>query len=162
MLFKMVGAIYTAIFAVLALVIAVITHSGIVQLVAPKARAAQKQVLLGRVTRIGTSILSDLSRLEAQIRAITQAVPLLDTDGIDKVLPGLVDQYGGQKIFSGVMLLMPDKRTLRLSKHSSFFHRASDDQKVVVSTFWNSAAAPKHREQSRHRAGQNAAEVKFA
>ena len=30
----------------------------------------------------------------AQSRSITQTIPLLDSDTIDVVVPGLVDQYG--------------------------------------------------------------------
>ncbi|MFH7456889.1 methyl-accepting chemotaxis protein, partial [Pseudomonas syringae pv. tagetis] len=60
--------------------------------------------------QIGTRILSDLARVEAQSRAVTEVGPLLDSDGIDKALPGLVDQYGDQKVFGGGVWPMPDKR----------------------------------------------------
>ncbi|RUX19232.1 methyl-accepting chemotaxis protein, partial [Mesorhizobium sp. M7A.F.Ca.US.011.01.1.1] len=110
-MFKTVQARYTVIFVALILVIAVITEQGIVHFVTPKARATQEQVVLSQVDQIGTRILSDLARVEAQSRAITQAVPLLDSDGIDSVLPGLVDQYGDQKVFGGGVWPMPNKRT---------------------------------------------------
>ncbi|MDC6383282.1 methyl-accepting chemotaxis protein [Pseudomonas graminis] len=160
-MFKTVQARYTVIFVALIVVIAVITEQGIVHLVTPKVRATQEQVVLGQVDQIGTRILSDLARVEAQSRAITQAVPLLDSDGIDKVLPGLVDQYGDQKVFGGGVWPMPDKRTPGRNKHSSFFHRDGSGQ-LVVSTFWNSDPAPNYWEQPWHRAGQNAPKGKCA
>ncbi|MFH7489597.1 hypothetical protein, partial [Pseudomonas syringae group genomosp. 7] len=63
-------------------------------------------------------------RFQAQSRAITQVSPLLDTDGIDKALPGLVDQYGYQKVFGGGVRTRPDKPAQGRNKYRSFIHQS--------------------------------------
>lgn len=50
---------------------------------------------------------------------------------------------------------MPEKCTPGRNKHSTFYHRDSGGT-LVVSTYWNSDAAPNCYEQPWHKAGQNA------
>lgn len=152
---KTVQARYTVIFIVLISVIALATEQGIEHFVAPKVRATEEQVVLHKVDQVSSRILTDLARVEAQSRAITQSVPLLDSDGIDHVLPGLVDQYGDVKVFGGGVWPLPEKRTPGRAKHSTFYHRDASGQ-LVVSDYWNSAPAPNYWEQPWHKAGQNA------
>ncbi len=152
---KTVQARYTVIFIVLIAVIALITEQGIEHFVAPKIRATEEQVVLQKVDQVATRILTDLARVEAQSRGITQAIPLLDSDGIDRVMPGLIDQYGDAKVFGGGIWPMAEKRTPGRNKHSTFNHRDASG-KLVVSTYWNSDAAPNYYDQSWHKAGQNA------
>ncbi|WP_296256062.1 MULTISPECIES: methyl-accepting chemotaxis protein [unclassified Pseudomonas] len=154
-MFRTIQARYTAISFGLIIAIAIITEQGIEYLVTPKVRASQEQVVLSHVDQISSRILLDLARVEAQSRAITQTVPLLDSDGIDKALPGLIDQYGDARVFGGGVWPLPEKRSQGRNKHSSFFHRDGSGQ-LVVSTYWNSDAAPDYWDQPWHRAGQNA------
>jgi methyl-accepting chemotaxis protein len=160
-MFKTVQARYTVIFLVLISVIAVITEQGIEHFVTPKVRSSEEQVVVDKVDQIGTRILNDLARVEAQSRGITQAVPLLGSEAIDTVLPGLVDQYGDAKVFGGGVWPMPDKRTAGIKKNSSFYHRDASGQ-LVVSTYWNSDPAPNYWEQPWHQAGQTAPKGKCA
>ncbi len=152
---KTVQARYTVIFIVLIAAIALITAQGIEHFVAPKIQATEEQVVLHKVDQVATRILTDLARVEAQSRGITQAVPLLDSDGIDRVMPGLIDQYGDAKVFGGGIWPMTQMRTPGRNKHSTFYHRDASG-KLVVSTYWNSDAAPNYYEQPWHKAGQNA------
>ena len=152
---KTVQARYTVIFIVLIAAIALITEQGIEHFVAPKIQATEEQVVLHKVDQVATRILTDLARVEAQSRGITQAVPLLDSDGIDRVMPGLIDQYGDAKVFGGGIWPMAQMRTPGRNKHSTFYHRDASG-KLVVSTYWNSDAAPNYYEQPWHKAGQNA------
>jgi methyl-accepting chemotaxis protein len=152
---KTVQARYTVIFIVLIAVIALITEQGIEHFVAPKIQATEEQVVLQKVDQVATRILTDLARVEAQSRGITQAIPLLDSDGIDRVMPGLIDQYGDAKVFGGGIWPMAQIRTPGRNKHSTFYHRDASG-KLVVSTYWNSDAAPNYYEQPWHKAGQNA------
>ena len=152
---KTVQARYTVIFIVLIAVIALMTEQGIEHFVAPKIQATEEQVVLQKVDQVATRILTDLARVEAQSRGITQAVPLLDSDGIDRVMPGLIDQYGDAKVFGGGIWPMAQMRTPGRNKHSTFYHRDASG-KLVVSTYWNSDAAPNYYEQPWHKAGQNA------
>jgi methyl-accepting chemotaxis protein len=160
-MFKTVQARYTVIFVAVIGVIGMITEQGIEHFVTPKVRASEEQVVLDKVDQISTRILIDLARVEAQSRGITQSVPLLQSDDIDKVLPGLVDQYGDAKVFGGGIWPMPDKRTPGRNKTSSFVHRDGAGQ-LVVSTYWNSDPAPNYWEQPWHKAGQNAPKGKCA
>jgi len=152
---KTVQARYTVIFIVLIAAIALMTEQGIEHFVAPKIQATEEQVVLHKVDQVATRILTDLARVEAQSRGITQAVPLLDSDGIDRVMPGLIDQYGDAKVFGGGIWPMAQMRTPGRNKHSTFYHRDASG-KLVVSTYWNSDAAPNYYEQPWHKAGQNA------
>jgi methyl-accepting chemotaxis protein len=160
-MFKTVQARYTVIFVAVIGVIGVITEQGIEHFVTPKVRASEEQVVLDKVDQISTRILIDLARVEAQSRGITQSVPLLQSDDIDKILPGLVDQYGDAKVFGGGIWPIPDKRTPGRNKNSSFVHRDGAGQ-LVVSTYWNSDPAPNYWEQPWHKAGQNAPKGKCA
>ena len=54
-------------------------------------------------------------------------------------MPGLIDQNGDAKAFGGRIWPMPEKCPPGRNKHSTFYHR---DRKLVVSTYWNSDAAP--------------------
>ncbi|EPJ75765.1 chemotaxis sensory transducer [Pseudomonas sp. CFII64] len=152
---KTVQARYTVIFIILIAAIALMTEQGIEHFVAPKIQATEEQVVLHKVDQVATRILTDLARVEAQSRGITQAVPLLDSDGIDRVMPGLIDQYGDTKVFGGGIWPMAQMRTPGRNKHSTFYHRDASG-KLVVSTYWNSDAAPNYYEQPWHKAGQNA------
>lgn len=140
---KTVQTRYTVIFIVLIAAIALITEQGIEHFVAPKIRATEEQVVLQKVDQVATRILTDLARVEAQSRGITQAIPLLDSDGIDRVMPGLIDQYGDAKVFGGGIWPMAEKRTPGRNKHSTFNHRDASG-KLVVSAYWNSDAAPNY------------------
>ena len=91
---KTFQARYTVIFIVLIAAIALMTEQGIEHFVAPKIQATEEQVVLQEVDQVATRILTDLARVKAQSRGITQAVPLLESDGVDRVMPGLIDQYG--------------------------------------------------------------------
>ncbi|MET1079947.1 MAG: methyl-accepting chemotaxis protein [Pseudomonas sp.] len=152
---KTVQARYTVIFIVFIGVIFLLTEQGIRHFVAPKLKESEEQVVLGKVEGIADEILLELGRVQAQSRAITQAVPLLDSAVIDQVLPGLVDQYGDAKVFGGGVWPLPNKRTEGRAKDSSFFHRDGAGQ-LKVNTFWNSDAAPNYYEQPWHKAGQQA------
>lgn len=79
-------------------------------------------MVVAHIDEVAESILFELGRVEAQSRSITQAVPLLDSDSIDRIVPGLVDQYGDLKVFGGGIWPLPQKRSER-DKHSTFSHR---------------------------------------
>lgn len=139
---KTVRSSYATIFVILTLVIALITQQGIEHFVQPTLGEPQEKVVLSQVDQIGTRILTDLARVEAQFRAITQAAPLQHSDGIDTLLPGRVDQYGDQKILGGGVWPMPGKRTPGRNKKSSLlpmtavafttpFNRFYDQQRQV-------------------------------
>ncbi len=152
--FKTIQSRYTLMFVAFIAVIFLLTEEGIRHFITPQLKATEEQLVLGKVNTISETILFELAKVEAQSRSITQTIPLLDSDSIDRVLPGLVDQYGDAKVFGGGIWPLPQKRSER-DKHSTFFHRDGSG-KLTVNTYWNSDAALKYYEQPWHRAGMQA------
>ena len=153
-MFKTIQTRYTAMFIAFIVVIFLITEEGIRRFIAPQLRASEEQAVLVKVNEIAETILFELAKVEAQSRSITQTVPLLDSDSIDLVVPGLVDQYGDPKVFGGGIWPLPQKRSER-DKHSTFFHRDGSG-KLTVNTYWNSDESLKYYEQPWHRNGMQA------
>ena len=159
-MFKTIQSRYTLMFIVFIVVIVLITEEGIRRFIAPQLRAAEEQMVVAHIDEVAESILFELGRVEAQSRSITQTVPLLDSDSIDRVVPGLVDQYGDIKVFGGGIWPLPQKRSER-DKHSTFFHRNASGV-MTVNTHWNSDESLKYYEQPWHRAGMQAPSGKCA
>ena len=149
---RSIQARYTLFLVLFVLVLLVLTVVGIGQLVAPKLRQTEEQVVLNRVAEVAEQIQGELNKVQAQQRSITQTIPLLDSDAIDKVLPGLVDQYGELKVFGGGIWPLPNQRTPGRNKHSTFWHRDASG-KLAVNTFWNSDPAPNYYDQSWYKGG---------
>ena len=143
---------YTLFLVLFVLVLIVLTVVGIGKLVAPTLRHTEEQVVLNRINEVAETIQGELNKVQAQQRSITQTIPLLDSDAIDKVLPGLVDQYGELKVFGGGIWPLPNQRTPGRNKHSTFWHRDGSG-KLVVNTFWNSDPAPNYYDQSWYKGG---------
>ncbi|MDO7896952.1 methyl-accepting chemotaxis protein [Pseudomonas sp. K18] len=150
--FRTIQARYTLFLVLFILVLSILTVVGISYLVAPKLRHTEEQVVLNRIGEVAGQIQGELNKVQAQQRSITQTIPLLDSDAIDKVLPGLVDQYGELKVFGGGIWPLPNQRAEGRSKFSTFWHRDASG-KLMVNTFWNSDAAPNYYEQPWHKGG---------
>lgn len=149
---RSIQARYTLFLVLFVLVLFVLTIVGIGQLVAPTLRHTEEQVVLNRIDEVAQTIQGELNKVQAQQRSITQTIPLLDSDAIDKVLPGLVDQYGELKVFGGGIWPLPNQRTPGRNKHSTFWHRDASG-KLMVNTFWNSDPAPNYYDQSWYKGG---------
>jgi len=150
-----IKARYTAAFIGFVLLVMLLTMLGIKRFVTPQLIEAGETIVMSQVTEIGEHIAMDLARVEAQARSITQTVPMLDSDEIDRVLPGLVDQYGDVKVFGGGIWPLPDVRTPGRAKHSTFYHRDASG-KLIVNTHWNSAESRNYFEEPWHRGGMQA------
>ena len=149
---RSIQARYTLFLVLFVLVLFVLTVVGIGRLVAPTLRHTEEQVVLNRIAEVAEQIQGELNKVQAQQRSITQTIPLLDSDAIDKVLPGLVDQYGELKVFGGGIWPLPNQRTPGRNKHSTFWHRDTSG-KLAVNTFWNSDPAPNYYDQSWYKGG---------
>jgi len=150
--FRTIQARYTLFLVLFILLLSVLTVVGISQLVAPKLRHTEEQVLLNRIAEVAQQIQGELNKVQSQQRSITQTIPLLDSAAIDTVLPGLVDQYGELKVFGGGIWPLPGQREAGRNKFSTFWHRDSSG-KLAVNTFWNSDAAPNYYDQSWYKGG---------
>ncbi|MGM3390011.1 methyl-accepting chemotaxis protein [Stutzerimonas stutzeri] len=152
---RTIKARYTAAFIGFVLLVMLLTMLGIKRFVTPQLMAAGETIVMSQVTEIGEHIAMELARVEAQARTITQTVPMLNSDEIDRVLPGLVDQYGDIKVFGGGIWPLPEARTPGRAKHSTFYHRDASG-KLIVNTHWNSAESRNYFEEPWHRGGMQA------
>ena len=153
--FSTIKARYTLTFICFVLLVMLLTMLGIKRFITPQLIAAGETIVLSEVAEIGEHIGVELARVEAQARSITQTVPMLESDEIDRVLPGLVDQYGDAKVFGGGIWPLPNLRTPGRAKHSTFYHRDSAG-KLIVNTHWNSAESKNYFEEPWHRGGMQA------
>ncbi|MBA1306560.1 methyl-accepting chemotaxis protein [Stutzerimonas stutzeri] len=152
---RTIKARYTAAFIGFVLLVMLLTMLGIKRFVTPQLIEAGETIVMSQVTEIGEHISMELARVEAQARSITQTVPMLASDEIDRVLPGLVDQYGDIKVFGGGIWPLPEVRTPDRAKHSTFYHRDASG-KLFVNTHWNSAESRNYFEEPWHRGGMQA------
>jgi len=150
-----IKARYTLTFAGFVILVVVFTTLGIKRFVTPQIMEASETIVLSQVSEIGESIAIELARVEAQARSITQTVPMLESDEIDRILPGLVDQYGDAKVFGGGIWPLPNKRTEGRAKHSTFYHRDASG-KLAINTHWNSAESLNYFEQPWYKGGMQA------
>jgi len=120
---KTIQARYLTTFATLTVVAIALTLLGIQKFVAPQLEETEIRLVEEKVDEIAQAIQLNLARIESQSRAITQTTALLQSEQIDAVLPGLIDQYGNQKVFGGGIWPLPNMRTPGQAKHSTFYHR---------------------------------------
>ncbi|MCQ4298156.1 methyl-accepting chemotaxis protein [Pseudomonas stutzeri] len=149
---RTIKARYTAAFIGFVLLVMLLTMLGIKRFVTPQLMEAGETIVMSQVTEIGEHISLELARVEAQARSITQTVPMLASDEIDRVLPGLVDQYGDIKVFGGGIWPLPEVRTPGRAKHSTFYHRDASG-KLIVNTHWNSAESRNYFDEPWHKGG---------
>lgn len=152
---RTIKARYTAAFIGFVLLVMLLTMLGIKRFVTPQLIEAGETIVMSQVTEIGEHISMELARVEAQARSITQTVPMLASDEIDRVLPALVDQYGDIKVFGGGIWPLPEVRTPGRAKHSTFYHRDTSG-KLIVNNHWNSAESRNYFEEPWHRGGMQA------
>ncbi len=124
--------------------------------VTPDLANVEGKVIGSEVDQISIRISEQLRQVEAQQRSITQTVALLDSDQIDKLLPGLVDQYGDPNVFGGGIWPLPNKREQGRDKFSTFFARDASTNNLVVNTHWNSPESLKYWEQPWYENGKTA------
>lgn len=139
-------------FFILLLVITVV----VIQLfVTPQLKQSESTIVGNSVDQIATAITAQMNKVEAQARSITQAVAIMDSNTIDSLLPGLVDQYGDSNVFGGGIWPLPNKREQGVAKFSTFFAR-NGENKLTVNTHWNSPESQNYFEQSWYKDGLNA------
>ena len=125
--------------------------------VAPDLARLEGRLIADQAAEIGTRVSEQLRKVEAQQRSVTQTVALLDSDQIDKLQPGLVDQYGDPNVFGGGIWPLPNKREQGREKFSTFFARDAATKQLVVNTHWNSPESLKYWEQPWYENGKTAA-----
>jgi methyl-accepting chemotaxis protein len=123
--------------------------------VSPDLRRTEAALVGRNVDEIGVVITNKLHQVEAQQRSITQAVSLMDGASIDRLQPGLVDQYGDVDVFGGGIWPLPFKRDPAKERDSTFFARDASG-KLQVNTHWNEASALKYWEQTWYKNGLTA------
>ncbi|MDO9419027.1 MAG: methyl-accepting chemotaxis protein, partial [Herminiimonas sp.] len=146
---------YTALLVGFFVLLAALTVVVIQAFVAPDLRRLEGQVVTNTVNAISVRISEQLRKVEAQQRSITQTVSLMDSDAIERLQPGLVDQYGDVNVFGGGIWPLPGQREPGRAKFSTFVARDASG-KLVVNTHWNSSASLNYWEQPWYANGRNA------
>lgn len=123
--------------------------------ITPELRRSEAALVSRNVNEIGVVITTKLHQVEAQQRSITQAVPLMDSAAIDRLQPGLVDQYGDPDVFGGGIWPLPFKRDPTKERDSTFYARDASNH-LQVNTHWNEPTALKYWEQSWYKNGLDA------
>lgn len=155
MFFKTIKVKYSSLLISFVIVISAFTWLGVQRWVQPSLQNSEEKNLAFAVEEIATEIRLVLSQVQAQQRAITQTIPQLDSQQIDRLLPQLVDQYANPLVFGGGIWPLPNKRLPRVERASTFYHRDQSGQ-LTMNTFWNSSEAPSYYTQPWHLAGQQA------
>ena len=134
------------------LALLVLTVTVIELFVMPDLKQSEGVIVEHGVNDISIAISQQLRKVEAQSRSITQSVALMNSDEIDVLLQGLVDQNQDQNVFGGGIWPLPNKREAGRDKFSTFFARDASG-KLAVNTHWNSPESLKYWEQPWYKNG---------
>lgn len=152
---KSIRFLYPLYFFVLMSVVAIVTYLGITFFITPTIVATEKDSIMANMHILDQQINRALQEVHAQQRVITETIPLVSSETIDQIMPGLINQYGKKAVFGGGIWPLPNKREQGKNKFSTFIHRDASG-KLIKNTYWNSAQAPNYYEQGWWLAGSNA------
>ncbi|EEP89096.1 methyl-accepting chemotaxis protein [Yersinia kristensenii] len=152
---KTTQARFTLLVSAFFIFLLIITVVVIQLFVTPQLKQSESTIVGNSVDQIATAITAQMNKVEAQARSITQAVAIMDSNTIDQLLPGLVDQYGDSNVFGGGIWPLPHKREQGVIKFSTFFAR-NGENKLTVNTHWNSPESQNYFEQPWYKEGLNA------
>lgn len=152
---KTTQARFTLLVSAFFIFLLIITVVVIQLFVTPQLKQSESIIIGNSVDQIATAITAQMNKVEAQARSITQAVAIMDSNTIDQLLPGLVDQYGDSNVFGGGIWPLPNKREQGVIKFSTFFAR-NGENKLTVNTHWNSPESQNYFEQPWYKEGLNA------
>ncbi|PHZ34703.1 methyl-accepting chemotaxis protein [Yersinia kristensenii] len=152
---KTTQARFTLLVSAFFIFLLIITVVVIQLFVTPQLKQSESTIVGNSVDQIATAITAQMNKVEAQARSITQAVAIMDSNTIDQLLPGLVDQYGDSNVFGGGIWPLPHKREQGVIKFSTFFAR-NGENKLTVNTHWNSPESQNYFEQPWYKDGLNA------
>ncbi|RJS91770.1 methyl-accepting chemotaxis protein [Salinisphaera sp. Q1T1-3] len=120
--------------------------------IAPALRSQSEALVEQRLATIGETIERRLTRVNAQMRTITETIGQVDNDRIDALLPLLVNQYGDTSISGGGIWPLPYKRDPSRMRDSTFVNRDNNDE-LQRNTYWNTPDSKKYFEQSWYKHG---------
>lgn len=152
---KTTQARFTLLVSVFFIFLLIITLVVIQFFVTPQLKQSESTIIGNNVDQIATAITAQMNKVEAQARSITQAVAIMDSNTIDTLLPGLVDQYGDSNVFGGGIWPLPNKREQGVIKFSTFFAR-NGENKLTVNTHWNLPESQNYFEQPWYKDGLQA------
>ncbi|QAX80984.1 methyl-accepting chemotaxis protein [Yersinia hibernica] len=152
---KTTQARFTLLVSAFFIFLLIITVVVIQLFVTPQLKQSESTIISNSVDQIATAITAQMNKVEAQARSITQAVAIMDSNTIDLLLPGLVDQYGDSNVFGGGIWPLPNTREQGVIKFSTFFAR-NGENKLTVNTHWNSPESQNYFEQPWYKDGLNA------
>lgn len=153
---KTTQARFTLLVSIFFILLLIITFMVIQSFITPQLKRSESTIIGNSVDQIATAISTQMNKVEAQSRSMTQAVSLMDSSAIDSLLPGLVDQYGDSNVFGGGVWPLPNKRQEGTIKFSTFYARDASN-KLAVNTHWNSPESQNYFEQPWYKEGLKSA-----
>ncbi len=129
-----------------------LTFSAVNIFIKPKLELEEELKLAKVADGIINEVNLKLYEIEALQKSITQLIPEIESDDIDKLLPYIIDQYKNDELFGGGVWLEPNDRISHIERASTFYARGHDG-KLHLNTFWNSIGAPSYYEQSWYKSG---------
>ena len=160
-MFKTTQSRFTATMIAFFVALLLVTVWVINQFVAPQLVDSESRLVRYQVDSLASGIVEQMTRVQAQQRAITEAASVMDSATIDTLLPTLVNQYQDSNVFGGGIWPLPNRRDPAKEKDSSFFARNASNE-LQVNTYWNSDAADKYWEQPWYKDGLAAAKGQCA
>lgn len=152
--FSSIRNIYTSYFVLFMMLVGILTTIGINTWVSPVLYKNGTESIGYSLSSLQDGIINELNQVEALQKTITQTIPQLPSDDIDRLQPFLVDQYGKSMIFGGGIWPLPNKRIEGVNKASTFYHRDSSN-KLIENTHWNSDESQNYYEQSWFNGGKS-------
>lgn len=128
------------------ILLSLITILVIQQFVAPQLKRSESRLVKHEIAGRASAIVEQMNRVQAQVRSITQSIALMDSEDIDTLLPGLVDQYQDINVFGGGIWPLPNQREDGRDKYSTFFARGNNHE-LKKNTYWNLAESDNYYEQ---------------
>ncbi|WP_203461360.1 methyl-accepting chemotaxis protein [Enterobacter cloacae] len=154
-MFKSTQSRITLLVSVFFLLLTLLTLWVVMHFVAPQLLKTEYQRVHAQIGEQAAAITTQMSRVQAQQRSLTETVSLLESAQIDNLLPALINQNGDSALFGGGVWPLPGMREAGIDRHSTFFARDRENRLRLNST-WNDASAPPYWEQQWFKAGSRA------
>ncbi|HFO1883574.1 TPA: methyl-accepting chemotaxis protein [Citrobacter freundii] len=133
----------------------IVTYTVIRLFVAPELIETETKNIRTMVELQSEAITEQMNRVKAQQRVVTELIPALQSEQIDRLLPQLVNQHGDLNVFGGGVWPLPGQRDPERERFSTFYARDAGGV-LQLNTVWNQPESARYWEQPWYKDGMNA------
>lgn len=133
----------------------IVTYTVIRLFVAPELIETEAKNIRTMVELQSEAITEQMNRVKAQQRVVTELIPALQSEQIDRLLPQLVNQHGDLNVFGGGVWPLPGQRDPERERFSTFYARDAGGV-LQLNTVWNQPESARYWEQPWYKDGMNA------